>query len=181
MKNFPVHGQNNYLLLKKLKNQTLHIPDLQYMQNTGNSIKMVKIAYKQHYIHRHSRLENSFTNFLYLALHSIQHHIALQCPDSLIVQIIFFTEFCFSWTINEYVGREYVHYSTVYNNSNREKANCSLFAQDAIIMAAFLFFFYRVCWFAVVCQFGAFQAQLVCWSQSAGVPQCHRSVPLAVW
>ena len=73
------------------------------MQNTGNSIKMVEIAYKQHYIHRHSRLENSFTNFLYLALHSIQNHIALQCTDSLIVQIIFFTEFCFSWTINEYV------------------------------------------------------------------------------
>ena len=100
------------------------------MQNTGNSIKMVKIAYKQHYIHRHSRLENSFTNFLYLALHSIQHHIALQCPDSLIVQIIFFTEFCFFWTINEYVlparAGSTLHYSTVIKKMNNRGANSNL-------------------------------------------------------
>ena len=40
MKNFPVHGQNNYLLLKKLKNQNVAHPRFSDMQNTGNSIKM---------------------------------------------------------------------------------------------------------------------------------------------
>ena len=119
MKNFPVHGQNNYLLLKKLKNQNVAHPRFVVI------CKIQAIAlkwWKQHinsiiYIDS-SRLENSFTNFLYLALHSIQHHIALQCPDSLIVQIIFFTEFCFFWTINEYVlparAGSTLHYSTVY-------------------------------------------------------------------